>query len=391
MDTYAALRGVVHLELDEPNAAKLMARAVRGDFSNPYALELAQLVDNRFGTPTTPLLLQCAAAMDDFFHWQTLARGMLATQDEEAINEVMQHVRTQFRGAPMPLLFEFHRCVESGYFAGAAVVAQRLTELFPHNVDYAYYHAYALFEDGDYPSARRILAEVVRTHGENDAEIVGLLGHCHAKLGDPEKAAHNLRTAVALLKAEGLPSSHVSLELANVEDELRGDQLDPAVEIPRVTRVWLVNLSPRRYHELQTSSENAIDRLLRPMGQEPRPGDYCFFAAPEDPDETGRAKWKVVAIYAVDSEPMWHPTYRYHTALKLVSRPPLGIPVDVEVQEAQSGEATRRKPGSDDAYSFGVYELEIGALDVITEAVRQHNEGTRERRAAGPRSSRTTG
>jgi hypothetical protein len=260
--------------------------------------------------------------------------------------------------------------------------------MFPSNVDYSYYHALALFEDGDYPGARRILSEVVRTQGETDAEIVGLLGHCHAKLGEPEKAAQLLRTAVSLLKAEGLPSSHVNIELANVEEEMRGDKLDPAIEMPRATRMWLINLSPRRYHELQTSSETHIDRLLRPMGVEPRPGDYCFFAAPDAPDAEGTSRWKIVAIYAVDSEPMWHPVHRYHTALRLVNRPPEGIPVDVApaADEGRASDTDRDHP-----YSYGVYELEIGALDIITEAVRRHNDGERERRRDGGKARRPAG
>jgi tetratricopeptide (TPR) repeat protein len=386
---YAALRGLAHLELDQASAAKLLAKGLRDEVADPYALELCQIVDNRFGVGDgIPVLCRATTRIDDFFHWQTLARGLIATGDDEAMSEVLQHVRTTYRGSPMPLLFEFHRCVESGYYAGAAVCAARLTEMFPNNRDYAYYHAYALFEDGDYPGARRILSDVVRTTGEDDAEIVGLLGHCHAKLGEPEKAAQYLRTAVSLLKAEGLPSSHVNIELANVEEEMRGDKLDPALEMPRATRMWLINLSPRRYHELQTSSETHIDRLLRPMGAEPRPGDYCFFAAPDAPEGDGSARWKIVAIYAVDSEPMWHPVHRYHTALRLVNRPPEGIPVDV-APAADEGRATELD--RDNPYAYGVYELEVGALDIITEAVRRHNDGERERRRGGNQARRPAG
>ena len=45
--TYAALRGVVHLELDEFGAAKLLARACRELTADPYGLELVQRVEAR--------------------------------------------------------------------------------------------------------------------------------------------------------------------------------------------------------------------------------------------------------------------------------------------------------------------------------------------------------
>lgn len=384
--TYLALRGIIHLELDEASAAKLFAKAVTGNFGDPYTLELCQRVDQRFGASAIPALARSTTRLDDFFHWQSLARGLLIHNAEEALQDTLHHIQHCFRGSPLSQVFEFHRCIERGYYAGAALVAERLVELYPDSSDYRYYHAYALFEDGNYPAARRILATWVDEYGETDAEFVGLLGHCHAKLGEPEQAKHYLQAAANLLKSEGMPSSHVRLELANVEEELRGEQLDPALELPRQTRMWLINLSPRRYHELQTSSESSIDRLLRPMGASPRPGDYCFFAAGDQES----SQIQVVAIYAVDSEPMWHPTYHYHTALRLVSRLSEGIPVAVETAKDEA-HSERRHIDSDDPFAYGVYELEIGALDIITEAVRQHNSGHRERRADGGRSRRTTG
>jgi tetratricopeptide (TPR) repeat protein len=386
-ETYAALRGVAHFELDEMGAARLLARSFATATHNPYGMELVQLVETRFGEGGVPALARCTARIEDYFHWQTLARGLLQAREESALAEVLEHVRLEYKGGPLPHLFEYHRCLDAGFFAGAALVAKRLTELYPESLDYRYYHAFALFEDGDYPLARRTLGETLRMHGpngagENDPEVVGLLGHCHAKLGDAEQAAHYLRRAVGLLKEQGLPTSHMTLELANVEDELRGDKLDPAIEMPRVSRSWLIKLSPRRYHELAQSSDSSIDRLLRPMGKDPRPGDYCFFASETPADGAGQALWKIVAIYAVDSEPMWHPTHHYHSALKLVKRLPEGIPVDVQTQGEEQGQpavaAARGEP-----LHYGVYELDMGALTIIEEAARLHRDDMIERRRNG--------
>lgn len=382
--TYAALRGVVHFELDEFAAARLLARAFETAVDNPYGLELVQLVDHRLERTEVPALCRATSPVEDFFHWQTLSRGLLVRKQEEALIEVLGFVKQRFRTAPMPQVFEFHRSVEKGYYAAAAIMAEKLCEMYPDHVDYQFYHAYALFEDGDYPSARKILTAVVKKKGHVDAELVGLLGHCHAKLGEPEKAKEYLEAAQGLLQKDGLPSSHINLELANVEEELNGDAEAVTRIHEREQRSWLINLSPRRYHEMQTSSESTIEKLLRPMGKEPREGDFVFFAASEanalNEAPSPTARWKIVAVYTVDADPMWHPVHRWHSALRLVVRPKEGVPVEVQTAP-EDHVGTRPVVGKDEPLAFGVYEMGQGALDVITEAIRQHNDGNRERRS----------
>jgi hypothetical protein len=115
------------------------------------------------------------------------------------------------------------------------------------------------------------------------------------------------------------------------------------------------------------------------MGTAPQVGDFVFFASPSD--DYGEPRWKIAAIYTVDSEPMWHPVHGHHTALKLVTRPSEAIAVAVQTAtDAPQGpiKLPRTHP-----LANGVFELELGALDIITEAVRQHREGLVERRADG--------
>lgn len=385
--TFAALRGVAHFELDEISAARLLARSMAGYVDNPYCLELIQFVDSRFNEKVVPALATAKVPLNDYCHWQTLCRDLLRGRHEQALNQVLAFVRDHVRSAPLPHVFEFHGCIDSGFYAAAALVAERLVELYPDNLDYRYYQAYALFEDGDYPSSRRLLMDSLALGGERDSEVLGLLGHCHAKLGNPEQAAGYLRRAIAILKDEGLPTSHMSLELANVEEELRGDKLDPVVHMPRMARNWLVHLSPRRYHELQQSSESTIDHLVRPMGSEPRPGDYCFFASAAAANGDGSDQWRIVAIYAVDSDPIWHPTQKWHTSLKLVKRLPFGIPVDVQEQDERQVPVDLPQGHP---LRFGVFELDSGALDIIEEAARLHRDDLIERRQSGSQSRRPT-
>lgn len=404
--TWAALRGLVHLELDEFGAARLLARSMADFDHNPYCLELVQLVDARVehGPAGMPALLRSTTPITDYCHWQTLARGLLRASEKTALNETLTQAQDRFRGAPIMKLFGYHAEIESGNFAAAALLASRLVESYPRTPDYRYYQAYAMFEDGDYPAARRSLTECLADVGEEDAEVVGLLGHCYAKMGEPEKAAHFLRQAVATLKAQGLPTSHVSLELSNVEDEMRGDALDPAVEMPREPHNWLLTVSPRRCHELLTGSEATVDRLIRPMGDKPRKGDFCFFAAEERQSGKQEGVWKIIAVYAVDSDPIWHPVHGHHTALKLVTRVPSGVIVDVRFTDGEEGvsgidgsEVARlaKRFGVKDAMKLsgrrlalpkgdgfhqGVYQVDSGVLDLIERAAQLRPDELIERR-----------
>lgn len=389
-ETYAALRGIVHLELDEFAAARLLARSMSDYTHNPYCLELVQLCDQRLNDRKTavPALAHSTAAISDYFQWQTLARGFVGHRDEQALNDVLAFIKGHFRDSPLPQVFEFHRCLDKGYYAAAATMAERLTELYPDSVDYRYFQAYALFEDGDYPTARKVLQETVRFAGENDPEVIGLLGHCNAKLGDAEKAATYLGRAIELLEADGLPTSHIRLELANVEEELRGYQLDPALELPRETKNWLIPVSQRRSHELLTSSENTIDRLLRPMGNGPRNGDICFFVQNNGKDKKGTEIWKIVAVYAVDSDPIAHPTARFHTALKLITRLPVGMNVPVQPFEPENVAGT--EIGPDDPIRFGVYETDMSLIDRLEDLRRLSVDEQIERRQGPAQSRRPT-
>src|SRR5690606_9138299 len=103
-----------------------------------------------------------------------------------------------------------------------------------------------------------------------------------------------------------------------------------------------------------------VERIVRPMGNLPRPGDFCFFAAESAAGEkTAGKSWRIVSIYAVDSDPVWHPVDGHQTVLTLVDRPPVGIPVDVRLSDEEAKQFDKGHP-----FAHGVYELEMGALDI---------------------------
>jgi tetratricopeptide (TPR) repeat protein len=405
-ETYLALRGIIDLELDAVQAVRLSVKALRDARHNPYALELVQIFHNRVfedaRTHGVPALLNSSAPITDYHHWLTIARGVHLVRNDEgrtaserdeasdAMDEVFEHVREVFRGSPLPSLFAFHSYVQSRDFGAATIMAHELARAYPENVDFLYYHAYALFEDGNYPAARQVLNNTLGLAGERDPEILSLLGHCNAKLGDPERARHYLERSTELLRAEGLPHAHTHLELSEVEADLRKGKPDPKLAHPGERSYWLVELSPRRYHEMLTSTDESLSRLIRPMGIGAKPGDVAYFGT-QVKDADGHRVWKIIADYTVDSVPMWHPTQSYHSSLRLDARFEVGVPVPGLTTRGRG--PTKQEQGYHDLHEhFGVFELDQRGFERIAESLKDHfAEHFTERRIDGGRTRTDVG
>jgi tetratricopeptide (TPR) repeat protein len=365
---------LIHLELDEFSAARLICQALRAESPSSYSLELDQLVTNRqVEKVSVPALATAKMPLYDYFHLQSLARGLYQAGESKALKEVLDHTANVWPSSPLKLTFAMHQGFEAGQFGVAQDAAESLAAKNQKNGDYFYFTGVAQLKSGNFKGALESLTRASKLVGESDGEIISLIGQCHVALGDLQKAESILKRSISLIQSAGYPATRERLALSGVEEELRGDALNPALEMPRTTRMWLVNLSPRRYYELQNAQESEVEHILRPMGATPNQGDFCFFATTVDLDSGGQ-QWKIGAIYTVDSEPIWHPTEKYQNSLQLVARPPGGIPVDVVLMEDDMDEEATGEVGSH-PYSFGVFELEMGALDIITEAVRMKNEG----------------
>ena len=308
----------------------------------------------------------------------------------EALDEVFEHVRETFRGSPLPSLFAFHRYVQSRDFSAATVVAQELVRAYPSHIDIHYYLAYALFEDVNYPASRQVLNKTLSVAGESDPEILSLLGHCNAKLGDAERASHYLKRSSEILRSAGLPHSHTYIELSEVEEDMRKGKPDPRRASSSERAYWLIELSPRRYHDMLTASDEALSRLIRPMGLGAKPGDVAFFGT-RAKDAKGGKTWKIIADYTVDSAPMWHPTQRSHSSLRLDSRYETGISVP-DLQPLGPGSTKPEQAYYKLHRSYGVFELDEKSFKHIAASLERYlSEHFTERRVDGGRTRTDVG
>jgi tetratricopeptide (TPR) repeat protein len=411
--TFVSLGGLAYLEADNFGKSRLLARCVLGNFKDPYVLELIQRLRLRAGhSEKHPIILRCETGITDYFHWELInyALGLQKEQDEDLLLRVNKLMKFDLNAKLISNIMEYHNYLEGELYAGAAVVADILHQDYPDEDVYLVYQGFAYFEDGDYPSARKKLTDYVKKHPRCDFRIIGLLGICHGKLGDTEQAIEILEESINVGAIEGGAVSDLMIEMSSLRDELSLASDDTGTEAGENNieiQNWLIKLNPSRYYDLMNSPENLIDRIVLPLGSNSRIGDYVFFAASEsiENDEF----WNIVALYRVDSLPVRHSRFEYVSVLKLVSRLPLTIPIDVEIGEEMNELKSDviselgwnfdryavkklarifglKVPRNFSAfpkgypYRYGVYQLDEGALELIEKSIEKQTEHLQDRR-----------
>jgi len=411
--TLVALSGLAYLEADDFGKSRLVARCVVGNFSDPYVLELIQRLRLRAGfSEKYPIILRSEVPIVDIFHWDlaSYALSLQTSRDEDLILRINKLIKYDLKAHLVTNVIEYHHYLEEELYAGAAVVADLLHQDSPDDDDFKVFQAFAYFEDGDYPSARKILTNYVKNHPRCDFRILGLLGRCYGKLGDTEKAIEILDDASTIGAIEGGVISDLLVEAANLRDELtlsNTDEVSSVSQDPGEINNWLIKLTQGRYFDLMFSPENVIDRIVLPLGARPRIGDYVFFAASEYVEK--QEFWNVVALFKVETNPVKHGRFEFVSVLKLVSRLPLPVPIDIDIKEDRSelDQETLDELGWDFdrlavkkiarkfkvrvnqhytkfpkgyPYRYGLYHLDEGALEIIEKAVEKQAENLQDRR-----------
>lgn len=411
--SYVALGGLAFLEADSFGRARLMARCVL-DRNDPYVYELVQRLRLRVGHGgREPYILRSKGSFTDYFHWELLVYclDMWEKCEDKIKRKAYDFLSHKFNDHSLAQTVEYHKYLENNLFAAASLVADLLRKGFPKRDEFLIYQAFAFYEDADYPEARRNLSEYVRRNPKADSEVLGLLGMCHGKVGDSENAVKILENAIDIGSIEGISISEMAIELANIKDELSlskiADEDHDSIEQGGVQN-WMIKLSPSRYFQLMNSSPESVDRILLPLGVYPKEGDFVFFSAGEKVGD--EYFWNVVAVYAVDSKPIRHSRHEFLSVLKLISRLPISVPIDVSVREDHQEELAQvdlielgwqfdrhavKKIAKKFAigvpqnycklpkgypYRYGVFQLDVGALELIEKAIENQSQNLVDRR-----------
>jgi tetratricopeptide (TPR) repeat protein len=144
--TYMALRGIIHLEQDRPNAAKLMLRAIGEKADNPWMTELKQAVELREqGEHAIPALIHSTSPTGDYIIWSSLIRAFIAMNQRHRAESCFDIMDRIFTGNPTRDICYFHWTSELGDWSSALDHATHLANTFPQHPDFTFYSAYAAF------------------------------------------------------------------------------------------------------------------------------------------------------------------------------------------------------------------------------------------------------
>jgi tetratricopeptide (TPR) repeat protein len=329
---WTSLRALIHLELDELDVCYYIAKGLGNDKTNPYCLEFRQKLSLRLHRKQNSALslLNTKVPIIDYFHWQTLAQGLLIEGKLPWLDEVLNRCSQQFVDSPLQDTFKFFQNLELGHLNDAHVVAKRLQKGFPEHVDYLFLYGYSRLCLKDFRGAVSILKEAYDLP-PNDSDVVSLLGYSHLLKADGdiyssdwERAKECLEEAVNHLKHQALPTDELRLQLIRMDQ--REQQVRKTLTANPVKSTWIVYLSERRYEELATCSEEDIETLQQNVGLSVLAGDLVFFGCKAKDKQVS-----LIALYQAVSGSFWHPLDQCHNLLELVQRFEVSIKLTLPV------------------------------------------------------------
>ncbi|NRA46386.1 MAG: hypothetical protein HRU09_15650 [Oligoflexales bacterium] len=373
--SWQALRGLIHLELDEWEACELLALCLDKNFDCAYCLEFIQRYHLRVTSEDEGYYLNLEHSeedLNDYFHWLNLARAYLLCGGEDELVSILKYSKKLFPDSPLHDEFLAYLYLDDYRVAEAKTYTSQLKTQFPNNSDYSYLHGYVLRNLNDFKGAIKSFQHV-NTLDPNDPDALSELAYCHfIKSEDDvfsfhwEKASSYYKMAIEAYQLLGLPISDVLYKKLQQEKTSKVESRQESIESSTVPhKFWLVNQSQRRTFEMTSGTEDDIQVLFRPMSSKLKHFDLVFFVA-DDPIHADT--WRLKSIYQVVMDPAWHPYDGSQVALNLIKR--FDFPILLGQMSLQ-GKDRRSKKRTDDPTNFWVFELDELGFDTIRSSIKE--------------------
>lgn len=340
---YAALRGTIHFELDEIEAAHLIMRSVGEYINQPYVAELAQRYWDRLWIENNDPLWAQRQRISDYVLLQSLATSSLQGGSVERLEWIFDCVDSLWSQAPLRLEYYAHALVDAKNWSEAILQIDDLLAKFPNHTNYLFIKGTCLTRQENYAEAINVLTFVSRQTHDRDPDILAWLGMA---LGRHAQHTHNshlteearvcLEKSISLFKDQGLPFTFPHQELSRLN----------AQTTPHSTKgkMWLVHLTATEFAQLRGASQHQLRLITRVINRDARPGDRCVFAGSDYQQSGGKpGKVRVAALYTVHSEAYTHPTKGSVYDLALVSRvDSVTLPIDLSPYLGKNAATQRR-------------------------------------------------
>lgn len=321
--SWQALRGLVHLELDEPKSCSHLFELLKEEKEDAYALEFCEKYQRRFAEDgLEPLFLtQSKKALRDYFHFKTLAESSLLRGDFSGLENLLKYVDQSFSFCPLGKEFSFYKSLDEENFLEAKKWIEALLSDYKRREDYLFLEAYTLSRLGEHEDSNSVLGKILST-GKGDADIYSLLGENSYRRSFGDKDSSHWKNAVdsflkaeAELSKEGLPTREPLLSLSLMSRHEKSVTKDESGNRTSFS-YWLFNLKSIDFSRLMEAREEEIFYLHEKLGASPREGDLVFLAS----NKNLSGDTHLGAVYQVVSTPSWSHERGYETALELVAR-----------------------------------------------------------------------
>lgn len=374
-----ALKGLIHFELDEIEAAKLMARSVADQTHNPYVMELEQLCRNRMNIDrVTNLLLPMKDKIFDYCQLATLAKTLYQAKDHNNLKRIVERIEQLYANAPLAAQFAMQDAVEKKQYDIAKKHAQTLAKRFTGNIEFAFQNGYIAAKSAEYDSA---ITELTRASGlarHEDPDILSWLGFSLARKAIQSRnsvlkneAENYLKQAITQLQAFGFPTTFAAQELSSLLHAF--NQGSPQ----RDSKLWMVKVSAVIFHQLKTAPIEQIEKVTNAIHPAAKAGDLCILVGDDYASKhlmERETTWRLAALYAVTSNAYRHPLKGHVVDMALLNRQEkLSIPLNVsKLLASQNGDG--RLDHSQHARSRGVYELDTNAQRMIADILEEFSD-----------------
>jgi len=358
-----ALTGLIHYELGELEAARILQRKLIRHTSDAYSRELSIVLGLEMETEEE---LQIAKAMikqsSDYFILRRAALAAIRLDQQSLTKKILDTIQDRIGDSPFSSEVGFHQQFSSRQYRKAWQYARNLRDAYPLNSQYQFFYAYTSYMIDRNRTALEEFIKLNRRSHEEDPDVLSMIGATLLKGGRQplspklkKRSEYYLEKARLRLKSQGLPTDYPQELLLRLHDE---------EEIPASGRHWIVKLSSKQCYDLYDKPEHRIEYLHRAMGPYVKTGDTCMFISESrvaDAESVGI--WRLMAIYKAISDPEWHPTHRWQTILKLQMRMEVAIPLEIE------GNHKSHQPNGG-PHRYGLYEIDDSALVWIEDSVR---------------------
>ncbi len=369
---FYAFIGLIHLELDELEAAQLFLRGLGAEAATVYGLELQLRLQARVATalPKSQLLSD-QSLWFDYVQIEKIGSLFWQFNKKSKLNQLCSYVDSLFPASPLSTKIRIAQLLERKDWKSAFKAAQSLYQKFPNHRQSVIFYSSSLALAKQFDESIFSLERLHHTH--HDSEFLTLLSYSYClkfkdsgEADDLDRAKRLIEKAAKVEQRQGAISSLCSTIKARIEAMTNQSR-------ERQPLVWMVQINAKNFHQLRTEFHEG--KLVRkPLGAKLLKGDVCIFVYEDQhrSEYEDAVTWRFGAIASVVDDPEWHPYHRFQSQLRIELIPSVAVPLDIKSDQGRPVD-----PMSfdiEDPRRYRAFELDSQALSIVDESLRQFSD-----------------